>query len=52
LETGDNVLGDIFAAVLVLGTLLGPLAIFGWSAVTFGVDSRPGLGEREPRPWL
>jgi hypothetical protein len=51
-KRGDNVLGDIFAAVLVVGILLGPLAIFGWSAVTFGVDSRPGLGEREPRPWL
>lgn len=40
----------IFAATLVVGILL--LAIFGWLAVTFGVDSRPGLGERDPRPWL
>jgi hypothetical protein len=52
LGTGDNVLGDIFAAVLVVGILLGPLATFGWLAVTFGADSRPGLREREPRPWL
>jgi hypothetical protein len=45
-------LGDIIAAVLVVGILLGPLAAFGWAAVRFGVDSRPGLRERDPRPWL
>ncbi len=51
-KRGDNVLGDIIAAVLVVGILLGPLAAFGWAAVMFGVDSRPGLGERDPRPWI
>jgi hypothetical protein len=46
------VLGDIIAAVLVVGILVGPLAVFGRAAVMFGVDSRPGLAERDPRPWL
>jgi hypothetical protein len=46
------VIGDIVAAVVVVGILLGPLAIIGLAAVRFGVDSRPGLGERDPRPWL
>jgi hypothetical protein len=49
---GTSVLDDVIAAVLVVGILLVPLAVFGWAAVTFGVDSRPGLGERDPRPWL
>ncbi len=45
-------LGNVIAAVLVVGMLLAPLAAFAWAAVMFGADSRPGLAERDPRPWL
>jgi len=46
------VIGDIFAAALVVAALFVPLAVFGWAAVRYGVDSRPGIRERDRRPWL
>jgi hypothetical protein len=37
------------AAILVL---VGPLLACGWAAIRFGADSRPGIGDRDRRPWL
>jgi hypothetical protein len=43
-----ELLSFIAAAALVVGLL----AILGYAAARFGVDSRPGLDDNDRRPWL
>jgi hypothetical protein len=44
-----NAIVTFAAAILVL---VGPLLVFAWAALAFGADSRPGIGDRDRRPWL
>ena len=44
--------GVVLAAVAAIMILIGPLLAFGYLAIRFGVDSRPGVGDRDGRPWL
>ena len=43
---------QVVAALAVAALLIVPLAIFALAALRFGVDSRPGIDERDQRPWL
>ena len=45
-------LDTIVAAVATLAIFIGPLAAVGALALRFGADSRPGIGDRDQRPWL
>ena len=41
------------AAVLAVAALFtAPFAILALAALRFGADSRPGIGDRDQRPWL
>jgi hypothetical protein len=40
------------AALAVLGLVVLALTAFGAAALRFGVDSRPGIDERDRGPWL
>ena len=44
-----NAIVTAAAAILIL---IGPLVAVGWAAIVFGADSRPGIGDRDRRPWL
>jgi hypothetical protein len=46
--TLDPILAGIVLAALVVIVL----AMFGAAALRFGVDSRPGIGDDDRRPWL
>ena len=43
---------QIAAALAVAAMFIVPLAILGIAAIRFGADSRPGVGDRDQRPWL
>jgi len=45
-------LGTILVALAVIVVLIGPFVVLGYLAVQFGVDSRPGIEERDHRRWL
>ena len=43
---------DIAMAALAAIIFIGPLLVLAVAAVRLGVDSRPGIGDRDQRPWL
>ena len=43
-------LDAIVAAIAVITVAIVLLAAFGAAALRFGVDSRPGIGDRDQRP--
>jgi hypothetical protein len=43
---------QVVAALAVAAIFIVPLAVFALAALRFGVDSRPGIDERDQRPWL
>jgi hypothetical protein len=50
---GDDMMFDqIGAAFAVAAIFIAPLAVLGWAALRYGADSRPGIGDRDQRPWL
>ena len=42
----------VAAALAVAAIFIAPLAILGIAALKYGADSRPGVGDRDQRPWL
>ena len=43
---------QIAAALAVAALFITPLAILAAASLRYGVDSRPGIGDRDQRPWL
>jgi len=43
---------QVVAALAVAAMFIVPLTVFALAALRFGVDSRPGIDERDQRPWL
>jgi hypothetical protein len=43
---------QVVAALAVAAIFITPLIAFAAAAVRFGVDSRPGIDDRDGRPWL
>ena len=43
---------QVVAALAVAAIFIAPLVAFAAAALRFGVDSRPGIDERDRRPWL
>jgi hypothetical protein len=43
---------QIGAAFAVAAIFIAPLAVLAWAALRYGADSRPGIGDRDQRPWL
>ena len=43
---------QIVAALAVAALFIAPLVVFAAAALRFGVDSRPGIDDRDRRPWL
>ena len=43
---------QVLAAVLIAAIFIAPLVAFAAAALRFGVDSRPGIDDRDRRPWL
>jgi hypothetical protein len=43
---------DVALAALVATIVIGPFVALALAATRYGADSRPGIGERDPRPWL
>jgi hypothetical protein len=43
---------QVVAALAVAAIFIAPLVIFAVAAIRFGVDSRPGIDDRDRRPWL
>jgi hypothetical protein len=43
---------QVVAALAVAAFFIAPLVAFAAAALHFGVDSRPGIDERDSRPWL
>jgi hypothetical protein len=43
---------SIVAGLAVAALVILALALFGAAALRFGVDSRPGIGDDDRRPWL
>ena len=43
---------QVVAALTVAAIFITPLVAFAASALRFGVDSRPGVDDRDSRPWL
>ena len=43
---------QIVAALTVAALFIAPLVVFAAAALRFGVDSRPGIADRDRRPWL
>lgn len=43
---------DLGMAVLAAIIVIGPFAALAAAAVRFGADSRPGIGDRDRRPWM
>lgn len=44
----DTIVAALTAAVIFIG----PLAVLAIAALRFGTDSRPGIDDRDQRPWL
>lgn len=52
-RNGDDMSFDqIAAALAVAAFVITVLAALGFAALRFGADSRPGIGDRDQRPWL
>ncbi len=45
-------LEQVVAALIVAAFFIAPFVAFAAAALRFGVDSRPGIDERDSRPWL
>jgi hypothetical protein len=43
---------QVLAAVVVAAIFIAPFVAFAAAAVRFGADSRPGIDDRDRRPWL
>ena len=43
---------DLAMAALVATIFLGPFIALALAALASGVDSRPGIGDTDRRPWL
>ena len=43
---------DLVTAALAVIVITGPFAVLALAALRFGVDSRPGIDDRDDRPWL
>lgn len=43
---------QIAAALAVAALFIAPVVILAILAVRYGVDSRPGISDRDQRPWL
>jgi hypothetical protein len=43
---------DVTLAALAATIFIGPFVALAIAAIRFGVDSRPGIDDRDPRPWL
>ena len=43
---------QLIAGVAVAAAVVIVLALLGIAALRYGVDSRPGIGDRDRRPWL
>ncbi len=43
---------DVGAALVTAIVLIVPFLALGLAAQRFGVDSRPGIDDRDRRPWL
>jgi hypothetical protein len=43
---------DLAMAALVATIFIGPFVALALAAIRFGVDSRPGVGDHDRRPWL
>lgn len=43
---------DVGMALLTAIVVIVPFLTLAIAAVRFGVDSRPGIGDRDTRPWL
>jgi hypothetical protein len=42
----------IATALAVAAIFILPLVVLALASLRYGVDSRPGLGDRDQRPWL
>jgi hypothetical protein len=47
-----DVINDLAMVALAATIVIGPLVALALAALRFGVDSRPGIDERDRRPWL
>ena len=43
---------QVVAALAVAAFFIAPFVAFAAAALHFGVDSRPGIDDRDRRPWL
>jgi hypothetical protein len=43
---------DLATAALAVAIIFGPFTVLAAAALRFGVDSRPGIGDQDRRPWL
>jgi hypothetical protein len=43
---------QFITALAVAAIVLLPLALIAFAALRWGVDSRPGIDDRDQRPWL
>ncbi|HEY7700937.1 MAG TPA: hypothetical protein VIB02_01405 [Candidatus Limnocylindrales bacterium] len=43
---------DTGSAVMAAIVIVIPFLVLAMAALRFGVDSRPGVGERDRRPWM
>jgi hypothetical protein len=48
----DMMIDQVVAALAVAALFVAPLVAFAAAALRFGVDSRPGIDDRDRRPWL
>ena len=44
--------GVVATLALVIALVIGPLGLLALAALRYGVDSRPGIDDRDQRPWL
>jgi hypothetical protein len=49
---GAPMFDQIAAALAVAALFIAPIVILAITALRYGVDSRPGIGDRDQRPWL
>ena len=43
---------DVGLAVITAIVLIVPFLVLAIASIRFGADSRPGVGERDRRPWM
>ena len=51
-RANDMMIDQVLAALAVAALFIVPLVAFAAAAMRYGVDSRPGIDERDRRPWL